>query len=169
MKKMLCVILTLALVLSLAGCGANSSYKAVLKTMFSAMEACDAEKLLKIFPEELVEYMCEAYDDDMDDLIDDLKDSMKDNMDNWEDEYGDDIKITFEIEDEDELDEDELDELMDYYDDYYDTDLDITEGWELEIELTIEGEDDDQSEDVTVYVLKADGKWYMHINSFNPF
>lgn len=170
MKKIICVLLVLVMMLSLTACGANGSYKSVVKTMTKAMEKCDAEKMIKIFPDELMEILCEEeYDDDYDDMVDDLEDSLKDSMDWWEDQYGRDIKLSYEIDDADELDEDELEELMDMYDDYMDVDLDIKKGYEVEVEMTIEGKDDDDSEDMVLTIIKVGSKWYIDIMSFDLF
>ena len=168
MKKIICVLMALVLMLSLTACGANSSYKSVVKTMIKAMEKCDAEKMIKIFPDEFLEYMCEEeYDDDYDDMVDDLEDSLEDSMDWWEDQYGRDIKLTYEIDDADELDEDEIEALMDYYDDVMDLDLDIKKAYVVEVELDIEGKKDDGSEDMVLTVIKVGSKWY--IMNFGAF
>ena len=170
MKKIICVLMALVLMLSLTACGANGSYKSVVKTMTKAMEECDGEKMIKIFPEELMEILCEEqFDDDYDDMVDDLEDSLKDTMDWWEDQYGRDIKLTYEIDDADELDEDEIEAIMDYYDDVMDLDLDIKKGYEVEVEMTIEGKDDDDSEDMVLTIIKVGSKWYVDLMSFDIF
>jgi len=169
MKKIICVLLALVMMLSLTACGANGSYKAVVKTMVKSMEDCDAEKMLKLFPEEVMEILYENYDDDIDELIEELEDSMKDTMDYYEDEYGRNIKLSFEIDDADELDEDELDDLMDNYYDYMDVDIEIKKAYELEVELIIEGKKDEDSEDATMTVIKVGNKWYIDMFTFNPF
>ena len=162
MKKLICVLLALVMVLSLTACGANGSHKSVVKTLFASIEKGDAEKMLSLFPEEVLEAMEENLGDE-DEVLEYFEDAMDSLMDEFEDMYGDDIKITYEIEDEDELDEDDIDEIIDFYEEYLDADLDIEAAYELEVEATIEGEDDDDTDEMTIFVIKIDGKWYLDL------
>ena len=38
---------------------------------------------------------------------------------------------------------------------------DVTDAVEMEVEMTIKGDDDKDSDDITLYAVKIDGDWYI--------
>lgn len=80
----------------------------------------------------------------------------------FEDQYGKNISVDYKVTDEDELDEDDLDDLRDELkSDYGIAKKSVTKAYELEVEFTIEGDDDEDSNEEIITVVKIDGDWYV--------
>ena len=123
----------------------------------ATIEACmpkefweEAEDELDVTPGDLYDQLDENYDD----LIEEL-----------EEEFGDNIKFSYKVTDKDELSKKKLDDLKDTYKEIGLSKKDITKAYKLEVELTIKGSDDTDSEDLDVVVFKYKGKWYVDISS----
>ena len=75
--------------------------------------------------------------------------------------YGDDIKISHKITDKEKLDEDFISDyntVISYITDSTNG-LEAEEGYDLELEITIKGDDDKETIDAECQVLKINGKW----------
>lgn len=120
----------------------------------------------------------EQYEDEYDitvdsynDILDCLEIEMKENFD---DEYGD-YTISVKVVDANELTRRELSDAVEYareyfedmaypyeveldFDDYIDEDK-IKKGYEVDVKMTIDGEDDYDSDTVTLTLVKYKGKW----------
>ena len=44
-------------------------------------------------------------------------------------------------------------------------DIEVTDGYTLEVNISIEGKEDDDDQDITVNVIKVNGKWCIDITS----
>ncbi|MFA5658886.1 MAG: hypothetical protein WC900_06340, partial [Oscillospiraceae bacterium] len=78
-----------------------------------------------------------------------------------DEEFGD-VKLSYKIVDKDELDEDDLDDFKDEIKDIFSERVKIKSGYELEVEFTVKGDDDDDTIDADVVVLKIDGDWFVY-------
>lgn len=163
-KKLLKIIaLLLILVLSigmLTGCGDTdkekeekeekaAAYEEPVKNYIEGMEEANAEKFLKAFPEFITEYMKDIFTDEM------LEEALVE----LEDEYGKNLEMNFEIKGKEEVSEDELTEQEEDIKTNYDEEVDITKGYELQIDLTIKGDDSEETDTDTLTVYEIDGKW----------
>lgn len=151
------IILVIVLISSLAGSGykraAKNYINGTLKGKYSAYE--------KMYPKEVWDYMEENVSEDILDE-DYFEDNYEDMIDYLEEEYGKDIKISYKITDKDKLDEDDLKDLRDSLKDTYDmAKKDVTAAYELELEVTVKGDDDEDTNDMDIVVYKYDGKWYV--------
>ena len=113
-------------------------------------------------PDDVFDAYVDENDPDWDDMDDSL-DSMKKLVGI---KYGDDVEISYKVTDKSEISKSKLKKqyksqakawakaadgsTSDYY---------PTAGYELEVEFTIEGDDDEDTEETTVKVGKVDGDW----------
>ena len=168
-KKSNVVLIIMALIVMLfmmSGCGkddkkenesAQSDYKTPISNYFEGMEKANAETYKKAY----VKFVA----DDMD--LD--KDDMEDMIEAFEDEYGKNIKISYEIKDKEKIESDDLKVVEEYVEEKYDEKVEISDGYELDIKATIEGEDDSETtRKNTMYVYKVDGEWGIISESLSP-
>ena len=83
-----------------------------------------------------------------------------------EDEFGENAKVSYKVTKKESMDEEKLDDCVDRYKNSYDAEVNVTSGYELDIELVIKGGDassyDDDDTEMTFEVVKADGKWVLY-------
>lgn len=149
----------LVIILLVSTLGGNAKVKPV-KTYWSSILAEDYDKLMSVFPEEVVEYNEDNHwYGDYEEYVENYIEST---IGDWEDEYGKDLKIKIKLTDKEKLDEDDLDDLKDDLKDIYDiSKKDIKEAWELEFDITIKGKEDNDTDDFELIVFKYAGKWYL--------
>lgn len=156
------VALVLVIVLICVFAGGGSSYSKALDNYFAVMGKGETKKIEALAPPEYWEYLEDEEDQDMDDVIDSFEDYWDEYSDYMEDEYGKNIKISYEILDEKELSEKKLEGIGEALEDTYDIDAkDVTAGYDLELEVTIKGSEDDDSEETEMSVVKINGDWYV--------
>ena len=91
-------------------------------------------------------------------------------LDAYEDDCGKNIKVSYKFEDVDELSEKRLDLIRDALKSSYKIPRkDVTKGYEYDVEVKIKGDDDYMKRDVTLTVVKIDGKWYVLTGSAYPY
>ena len=137
-------------------------YEKAIDNYFDVFFSGELEKIKSLAPEAYWEYMEDEYDLDIDDYIEDMEDEMEEFLEEMEDEFGKKAKVTYKITDADRLDEDDLKDLKKTMKDDYDiSKKSVTDAYEIELEVTIKGEDDEDDTEMEVIVVKIDGKWYM--------
>ena len=152
------VVLIVVLVLVFSGGG----YKKSIDTYIKALTTGDSDLIEALAPEEYWDYMAEKSGSSTKKIISSVADTFDQIIDMAERAYGDNFKITYKIEDKDSLSKGQLNDIRDTVNSTYDiANKSVTEGYELDLELTFKGKDDERSEDATVYVVKIDGKWYL--------
>lgn len=152
------LIVVIVLLASLLGGG---GYKKPIKTYFAWMngKSITESKVKSMYPEEILDLMDDA-GMDLDDLVEVLEDSSKENLDSLEDAYGDDVKISYKIKEADKMDKDDLSEYKDDLKDMYDIPKkDVKAAYEVEVEVTIKGDEDKDSNDMDLVVVKIGSKW----------
>jgi hypothetical protein len=157
------IILLIVIISAISGGG----YKKPIDLMFKSLQTGKASHMLKAAPKSLVDERLGGDDalDELDDVFDELHDEL-------EDEFGKNVKISYKITDKEKLDKDDLDDIAEYFDYMFDSsgkDVKIKAGYELEVEGTIKGSEDKDTEDMTVTVIKIGGKWYLHPESLYMF
>ena len=107
-----------------------------------------------------------AYEDEEDPDWDDADDAIEASKKLIETKYGDDVEISYKVTDKEKISKSKLKKnyksLAKKYAEATDektSDFYPTEGYELEIEFTIKGDDDEDTEETTVKVGKIDGDW----------
>lgn len=154
------VVVVLVLLLAFVF-GGNGNLTKPIDTLLDVSFKGKVEKIKDLAPEEYWEYLEDEYDVDIDDMIDDAEDSFDDMMDYYEEEYGDNVRVSYKVEDKKKLSDKKVEGIAEALADEYDLDEDkFGDAYELDVEMTIKGDDDDDDNDAEITVIKYDGKWY---------
>ncbi len=158
MKKLLCVLFILILMLSCASCGA-SSYERVVDTYIQASFEGDAKKILSLMPDSFVDCVVEEeFEGDKEEMIYELEDMLDELVDMLE-EYEIDLKtISYEIVYVQDM---EFDDIDDIEDEYRKADLDIKEGKEVKVELKIPINGEERTNSMYIDIVKIGTSWYL--------
>jgi hypothetical protein len=147
------VVLVVLLVVMVGSKLLNPSYNVVNKYM-SGMKKQNAEKISKLYHEDIIEA---SYDGEIDDLIDELEEEFEE----MEDE---DTKITgYKIRECKKYSEDELEDLADYMEDYMDIDakdVKAARKYFVRVNYDVDGEKDLSYQ--SVVVIKIGNKWSLY-------
>ena len=151
------VVLVLAIIL-LGGKpyqSAVNNYQAVLNGKASKVE--------KMAPKEYWEYMEDEYEDfDMDDIVENFEESYETSLEYWEEEYGDNVRIKIKVVDEKKLKDKKVKDLADTLNEKYGIKKkSVKQAYELELEMTIKGSDDEDESERELYAVKIGSKWYL--------
>ena len=160
----LAVILVVVIIISSL---TSSSYKDPIDLMVDVTMRGKIEKLEKLAPKDYWEYYEEEYEMSVKDIIKEYKenDYLDEMMESLEEMYGKNIKISYKITDKEKLDKDELDQIKDGLKENYGiAKKSVKKGYELEVEMTIKGKEDKDTDDEEVIVVQIGKKWYV-VNS----
>lgn len=152
------VIVVIVLLSFLLGGG----YKSAIDNYIAASFKGKSSAVKKMAPAEYWDYYEEKYDTDFDEYLEDYEDNIEDTIDYLKDEYGDNFKVTYKIEKEKKLSDKKLEGIAEALADKYDIDEDkVTAGYELDVEMTIKGSEDDDENETELTVIKYKGSWYL--------
>ena len=119
-------------------------------------------KLEKLAPAEYWECLEDENDVSMKDAEEQMEELNKTLIRGLEDEYGDNIKVSYKILEKDDASSSDLDSMKDYIKSNYDIPKkSVTDAVELEVELTVRGDDDEETTESTFYAVKVGGDWYI--------
>ncbi len=155
------VVLVLAIIL-LGGKpyqSAVNNYQAVLNGK--------ASKLEKMAPKEYWEYMEDENEDfDIDEVKDQFEENYETSLEFLEEKYGDNIRIKIKVTDEKKLKDKKVKDLADALNEKYDIKKkSVKQAYELELEMTIKGSDDEDDSERELYAVKIGSKWYLVTSS----
>ena len=154
------VVVVLVVLLALVF-GGNGGMTKPIDNMIAVTFKGKVEKIKDMAPAEYWEWYEDEYDMDIDDIIEEAEDEFDDMMDYYEEEYGDNVRVSYKVKDKKKLSDKKLEGIAEALADRYDLDEDkFTEAYELEIEMTIKGSEDDDEDDAEFSVIKYKGKWY---------
>ena len=127
--------------------------KGVVNKYMTGMKKFDAEKIARLYPEELIE---KRYDD-----LDELIDSLEETFEEFED---DDYSVTsYKIREYEKLSEDELEELAETLESSYDIDEDdLKEARKYFVFVKTDEDGEKNLAYRTVTVIKVRNKWYLY-------
>ena len=127
--------------------------KGVVNKYMTGMKKFDAEKIARLYPEELIE---KRYDD-----LDELVDSLEETFEEFED---DDYSVTsYKIREYEKLSEDELEELAETLESSYDIDEDdLKEARKYFVFVKTDEDGEKNLSYRTVTVIKVKNKWYLY-------
>ena len=127
--------------------------KGVVNKYMTGMKKFDAEKIARLYPEELIE---KRYDD-----LDELVDSLEETFEEFED---DDYSVTsYKIREYEKLSEDELEELAETLESSYDIDEDdLKEARKYFVFVKTDEDGEKNLAYRTVTVIKVKNKWYLY-------
>ena len=141
----------------------KQSPKAVIKAYVNAVEKQSGKKMYKLIDKKLIKYIKDENDIDKEDMIDQLDDVMEYSGEALENQVGKVKSIKVKFKKVKKLKGSKLeDKKEDYEDDY---DIKVSQVARVEATIKVKGKDDDVEEDITMYVYKRAGKWYLDFSS----
>ncbi len=117
--------------------------------------------IAKSAPDAYWDYLEEEEDITLKELKKDFEENYEDEMGAMEEFLGKNVKFTYEVTDEDELSERKLKKIADALSEDYGMDVEVSDGYMLELEFVLKGSEEKIEQTVEYGVLKIDGKWYM--------
>ena len=139
----------------------SSTPKKALNNLEKVMNG-NARKISSLAPSAYWTYLKEEEDVTKADVKDEFKDSYEDQKEYLEEAYGKNAKYSLKIADKDKLSKKKLEALAESIEDNYDIDeKKVKAAYELEVEMTIKGSEDDYETETTMYAVKIGGKWYI--------
>lgn len=174
MRKLLCLLLSLVLVLSLAACDKkeekNKSAKAVAEAFMDAMINADSKAMFDLVPEEVMDYLMESEDmskSDLKEMYAELDEEMAESFEEMEEYYGGKMKISYDVVDEYDLDEDDLADIQEMYEEL---DIKVKAAKVIELETTMKVGGEVIEEDyMELVVIKVGSNWYIEIEQIPGF
>ena len=139
----------------------SGGYMKPIENYFEGIEKKDAETFMEAYHEYQLKYEKKNYcDGSADELEDGYKSAVKTFYNSLKEEYGSDLKISVSVEDKEKIDKDDLKDYEEFLQENWDKkSLEVTKGYEVEVEVTIKGDDDKDSDTSDFVVLKIDGDW----------
>lgn len=160
------LIILIIIIASVAG----NSYKKAIDNYMDVLVYGKANKIEKLAPKEYWDYCEEEYDIDINDIIDQFEDSYEYLSDSLEEEYGKNVKVRYKITDKDELSEKKLGTIRNNLKDEYGiAKKSVTKAYKIDAEVTFKGSDDEDTEDMTLIVVKIGSGWYICSESGDLF
>jgi hypothetical protein len=155
------VILILLFTTGILGGGrsSGSAYEKPVQKLMNAIEDQDAQLVVDVLPDEIVDLQLEYYEDE-EELADDLASYIFSDFEGY-----DSIKVSYKVTDREQLDDDEIDDLIDDYSYNLDVDLDITDAYDLDLDVDFKADGEKESESLSLTVIKIDGSWYLDLFS----
>lgn len=155
------VILVVAVVIIFRACS-DGGYKKVIKTYIEGNQELDAEKMLSVFPPQILDAIeDEGYD--REEIAEQFEQTITKSLDTLG--ADDDFSLDYKIEDETNLSKSMIENIEEEFADE-DVNISITDGKSVDLTWTISFDDlgINHEQNMTVEVIKVDGDWYM-----NPF
>ncbi len=131
------------------------SYKDVVKDYFKATEKADAKLMMELLPDDLIKYVMKEEDMTKKEMTEDLQDSL-DRI----HKYYDKVKISYEITDTEEFDKDDLKDIKEMY---KEIGVKVKDAMVVEVEVTMELDDDERTTTQELTLIKVGGSWYLDI------
>ena len=171
MRKLLCLVLSLVLVLSLAACGKSGGKKeksgetpeSVAEKYMKYDIAGDAAKVYELFHEKVVDEIKGDKDADAwKDWVDDISEEREDAFKAKEDQLGGKLKVSYEISDTRDLKGDDLEDIQEMYEKLG---VEVKAAKVVEFDVELKGQDDEEEFTVEVTLIQVDLFWYVDIYS----
>lgn len=153
------VIIAIIIVIALFG---GRGYKATVKKFINAQFEGDADAIIDIIPDEMVEYIIEEEYDDEDEMLEELEEEIEYYLDEIEEQFGKNWKFSYEIVDTDDVKGDDLEDLQDEYED---VGIEVSAAKEVEIKIEFESKDLDTSNNLDIGLIKVGRSWYIDFES----
>lgn len=139
----------------------NTNYKQCIDDTLAVLFEGETGKLGDLAPDAFWDYYEERYEMSLKDLKNQLKDYREEMDEEFAEDYGKNWKVSYKVLEEEEMKSRKLGKLADALEEQFDIDAkDVTKGYEVEIELTIKGSEDKDSNEMSIACLQIDGKWY---------
>ena len=156
------LILIFNIIGGIAGHGKQSP-KAVVKAYVNAVEKQSGKKLYKLIDKKVLKYTKDEEDMDKDEMIDKLDQILEWSGESLENQVGKVKSIKVKFKKVKKLKGSKLEDKKEDYEDEYD--IKVSQVARVEATIKVKGKDDDVEEDITMYVYKRAGKWYLDFSS----
>ena len=141
----------------------KQSPKAVIKAYVNAVEKQSGKKMYKLIDKKIIKYIKDENDIDKEDMIEQLDDVMEYSGEALENQVGKVKSIKVKFKKVKKLKGSKLEDKQEDYEDEYD--IKVSQVARVEATIKVKGKDDDVEEDITMYVYKRAGKWYLDFSS----
>ena len=153
----LCVIVAVVLLVYTLG---GRSYKKTIDTFVTSQFAVDAQSIVELLPEKVLDKALEETGYSKTELVEETKDSLKKQVDYIDQYLGDDWKLSYKMTNVEDVTGDDLNDLKSNYEDI---NVKVSAAKTVEVEFTLKGDETEISNSLEVSVIKVDRSWYLDL------
>lgn len=153
----LCVIVAVVLLVYTLG---GRSYKKTIDTFVTSQFAVDAQSIVELLPEKVLDKELEETGYSKTELVEETNDSLKKQVDYIDQYLGDDWKLSYKMTNVEDVTGDDLDDLKSNYEDI---NVKVSAAKTVEVEFTLKGDETEISNSLEVSVIKVDRSWYLDL------
>ena len=151
----LCVIVAVVLLVYTLG---GRSYKKTIDTFVTSQFAVDAQSIVELLPEKVLDKELEETGYSKTELVEETNDSLKKQVDYIDQYLGDDWKLSYKMTNVEDVTGDDLNDLKSNYEDI---NVKVSAAKTVEVEFTLKGDETEISYSLEVSVIKVDRSWYL--------
>ena len=137
----------------------NNGYKKPLDSLFAAINKREYDYLEDAMPDYITDH--DDYDADKMEETFEKKALFK--------KFDNDIEFSYDVLDKKAIDDDKLEKLESKIKETYDESVDVEQGYDVKIEMTVTTEGKEDSQKLTIPVYEIDGKWCLTDDSLTSF
>ena len=153
----LCVIVAVVLLVYTLG---GRSYKKTIDTFVTSQFAVDAQSIVELLPEKVLDKELEETGYSKTELVEETNDSLKKQVDYIDQYLGDDLKLSYKMTNVEDVTGDDLNDLKSNYEDI---NVKVSAAKTVEVEFTLKGDETEISNSLEVSVIKVDRSWYLDL------
>lgn len=153
----LCVIVAVVLLVYTLG---GRSYKKTIDTFVTSQFAVDAQSIVELLPEKVLDKELEETGYSKTELLEETNDSLKKQVDYIDQYLGDDWKLSYKMTNVEDVTGDDLNDLKSNYEDI---NVKVSAAKTVEVEFTLKGDETEISNSLEVSVIKVDRSWYLDL------
>ena len=153
----LCVIVAVVLLVYTLG---GRSYKKTIDTFVTSQFAVDAQSIVELLPEKVLDKELEETGYSKTELVEETNDSLKKQVDYIDQYLGDDWKLSYKMTNVEDVTGDDLNDLKSNYEDIK---VKLSAAKTVEVEFTLKGDETEISNSLEVSVIKVDRSWYLDL------
>ena len=153
----LCVIVAVVLLVYTLG---GRSYKKTIDTFVTSQFAVDAQSIVELLPEKVLDKELEETGYSKTELVEETNDSLKKQVDYIDQYLGDDWKLSYKMTNVEDVTGDDLNVLKSNYEDI---NVKVSAAKTVEVEFTLKGDETEISNSLEVSVIKVDRSWYLDL------
>lgn len=153
----LCVIVAVVLLVYTLG---GRSYKKTIDTFVTSQFAVDAQSIVELLPEKVLDKELEETGYSKTELVEETNDSLKKQVDYIDQYLGDDWKLSYKMTNVEDVTGDDLNDLKSNYEDI---NVKVSVAKTVEVEFTLKGDETEISNSLEVSVIKVDRSWYLDL------
>ena len=151
----LCVIVAVVLLVYTLG---GRSYKKTIDTFVTSQFAVDAQSIVELLPEKVLDKELEETGYSKTELVEETNDFLKKQVDYIDQYLGDDWKLSYKMTNVEDVTGDDLNDLKSNYED-----INVKVSAAKTVEVTLKGDETEISNSLEVSVIKVDRSWYLDL------